>query len=314
MSDLRTSLMAETAAGIESLLDGAAVDRFRTMIAGPLAIVASGGSFTTALLWSHLHEASGHPSWAMTPYAFAERSLPPGTRVLLLSAGGQHHDVLRAAELSQRRGFATRAVTCRRESALGALVSRSDGSDALLVTPELQHSDGLIAVHGIVAFAVIAARMYAGPGPWAPCFDVEPMALASRRPAFIVAFGAGVAEPAAVDFANKCQESGVAPAWHTDVRHFSHGQWMSLRHATSDMLLVAFATQSQRPYLERFADALPESIPLRRIEVDCDGAAAALTLLAHAMRSFESFATCGPATPTIDMIPAWCRTLYELEP
>jgi hypothetical protein len=314
MSELQTAMMADTAAGIESQLDSASLERFRATLTGPLAVVASGGSFTTALLWAHLHETSGHASWAMTPYAFSERVLPRGTRVLFLSAAGQHHDVLRAAELSQRRGFETRAVTCRPASALATLVAGGNGAGAAFSTPEPRHADGLIAVHGIVTFAVIAARMYAGAGPWTPCFDVEPLPLATRRPGFIVAFGAGAAEAAAVDFANKCQESGVGPAWHTDVRHFSHGQWMSLRHAASDMLLVAFATRSQRQYLERFASALPASIPLRRIEVDSDGAAAALTLLARAMRSFEAFATCGPGTPSIDMIPAWCRTLYELEP
>ncbi len=314
MTALNTSFMRETAAGIESSLDPGRVERFRSLLDGPLAIVASGGSFTTALLWAHLHESAGSPAWAMTPHAFSQRLLPAGTRVLLLSASGHHHDIVRNAELSIERGYETRAVTCRAGSPLGERVGRAASPDAVFVVGEPRHADDVIAVQTIVAFAVLAARTYAGPGPWAPCFEGDTCGLPACVPRFVVAFGAGAAEPAAVDFANKCQEAGLAAAWQTDLRHFAHGQFMMLSSAMPDALLVAFATRSQRMYVERFAAVLPPTTPLHRIEVETEGAAAALSLIARGMRSFEQLLACGGGPPTMATLPAWGRAVYELEP
>jgi fructoselysine-6-P-deglycase FrlB-like protein len=312
MSSLNTAFMRETAEAIEPSLDSARIDRFRALLDGPLAIVASGGSFTTALIWAHLHEAAGQPAWALTPYGFSQRRLPAGTRVLLLSAGGHHHDIVGAAALSAERGYDTRTATCHAHSPLAERVAASMPDGAVLAIGDLPRADGLIAVQALVAFGVLAARTYAGPGPWAPCFDGDGIEPPARVPRFVVAFGAGAAEPAAVDFANKCQEAGLAPAWATDVRHFSHGQFMMLRSAGADILLVSFATERQRAYGERFARALPPSTALHRIEVDTEGAAAALSLLARSMRSFERLVALGGGPPTMGVLPAWGRALYEL--
>ena len=303
MTSLHTAFMRETAAGIESALDAGRVEQFRSLLDGPLAIVASGGSFTSALLWAHLHESAGSPAWAMTPYAFSQRLLPAGTRVLLLSASGHHHDIVRSAALSLERGHETRAVTCRARSPLAERLGPAMASGVVFVVNEPRYADGLIAVHALVAFAVLAARTYAGPGPWTPCFDGSGMEPPAHVPRFVVAFGAGAAEPAAVDFANKCQEAGLTPAWHTDVRHFAHGQFMMLRSSDTDPLLVAFATRSQRAYVERFAAALPTGTSLHRIEVDTEGAVAALSLLARSMRSFERLVERGGGPPTLEVLP-----------
>jgi hypothetical protein len=314
MTALKSLFMADTAAGIEASFDIGRVERFRASLSGPLAIVASGGSFTAALLWAHLHEAAGYPAWPLTPYAFAGRRLPSDTRVLLLSHGGTHHDILRTADLARERGHLTYAATCREDSPLAERVIAHAGPHTVFATSEPRHQDGLIAVHAIVAFAVLAARVYAGAGPWAPCFEGATVTMPDAQPRFVVAFGSGVAEAAAVDFANKCHETGLAPAWHTDVRHFAHGQWMSLQGSDPDMLLVAFTTRAQRAYFERFSATLPPSIQRRHITADAEGVNAGLLLLAHSIRSFDEMATRGRGAPTIDLIPGWCRALYDLEP
>jgi hypothetical protein len=250
----------------------------------------------------------------MTPYSFAQRVLPAGTRVLFLSASGSHHDIVRTALLGIERGYEVRAAVCQANSPLAEVVRSASHEDAVFVMGEPTHADDLIPVQTVVAFAVLGARTYGGHGPWAPCFDGPGADLPVRVPRFAVAFGAGAAEPAAVDFVNKCQETGLVPAWHTDVRHFAHGQFMMLRAAGDDILLIGFATRPQRDYLERFAAALPPGVRLHRVEVDSDGASAALSLLARAMRSFESIATAGGGPPTLATLPHWGRRVYELEP
>jgi fructoselysine-6-P-deglycase FrlB-like protein len=313
MASLDTAFMRGTAEAIEASLDSHRIDRFRALLDGPLAIVASGGSFTTALLWAHLHEAAGWPAWAMTPYNFSQRKLPADTRVLLLSAGGHHHDIVRAAAISAERGYETRTATCHAHSPLAERVAGSMPDGSVFAIGALPRPDGLIAVQALVAFGVLAARLYDGPGRRAELFEVDGMEPPVSRPRFVVAFGAGAAEPAAVDLANKCQEAGLAPAWATDVRHFSHGQFMMLRSAEPDTLLVSFATRGQRDYVDRFAAALPPSIPLHRIDVETEGVAAALSLLARSMRSFERLVELGGGAPTMAVLPAWGWTLYELE-
>jgi fructoselysine-6-P-deglycase FrlB-like protein len=324
MNALNTALMAETAADIDARVDPRLIERLRARIDGPLAVVASGGSFTAATLWAHLHESAGHPAWAMTPYAFRQRALAADVRVLLLSAGGHHHDILSCAAVATERGHDTRAV-CRTPSPLAELVGAAGSPDDVLGMPETLHADGMIAVHALVGLAVLAARVYGGAGlaapghaalsaaQWTTLFGDDAVSLPAPVPRFVIAFGAGAAEPAAVDFANKCQETGLAPAWQTDVRHFAHGQFMMLHGGRPDMLLLAFATGSQRAYLERFAATIAPATMLRRIEVETEGAAAALALLARGMRTFEQLAARIGGQPTIAALPTWGRALYELE-
>jgi fructoselysine-6-P-deglycase FrlB-like protein len=312
MTALGTALLAETAAEVEATVDARLIEHFRARLDGPLAVVASGGSFTAAALWAHLHESGGQPAWAMTPYAFAQRTLTAGTRVLLLSAGGHHHDIVHAATIATQRGHDTRAV-CRAPSPLADLVAAAGSRENVLVVPQTRHADGMIAVHALIALAVLAARAYAGAGPWAASLGGDGLSLPGPVPRFVVALGAGAAEPAAIDFVNKCQETGLAPAWQTDVRHFAHGQFVMLQAGHPDILMLAFATRTQRAYLERFAAAIAPATVLRRIEVDADGAPAALALLARGMRTFEQLAAQSGRLPTIAGLPAWGRALYELE-
>ena len=195
MTSLNTGVLRETAAGSSRRSVPTAVARFRSRIDGPLAIVGSGGSFTTALLWAHLHESAGHPAWALTPYAFAQRRLPAGTRVLVLSAGGDHHDAVRSAASRPRaRVPDVRRHLPRRLAARRVRRSRQRRQAPCSSSNEPVHADDLIAVQGVVAFAVVAARIYAGPGPVGAVLRRRRVSSRRRgRRSFVVAFGAGAA-------------------------------------------------------------------------------------------------------------------------
>ena len=77
--------LARAAEETESSLVGWRVERLRTALDGPLAVVAAGVPRAAALLWARLHEAWGRPAWATTPYEIAQRGLPQGARALVLS-------------------------------------------------------------------------------------------------------------------------------------------------------------------------------------------------------------------------------------
>lgn len=324
MSEGIDDLLTVTARRAEAALEPARLARFGATLDGPLAVVGSGGSLSTALLWAHLHEARrGAPAWALTPYQLVERGVPPSTRVLLLSAGGAHHDILRAARHGAARSWALRAVTCRAGSPLAEVVGAACGPDAVLALPEPLGDDGVLAIHGLAPVALLAARLHeepAGAGGWTACFaGATPLTLPAqlRRPRFVVALGAGVATAAAADFAGRSQESGLAPAWHTDPRNFAHAQFLALADGPpGEALVVSFALAHERPFLDRWLATLPPETPRLRIEPSSEGATGAragLELLLRGVRTFEALGRATGAHFDLAELPAWGRALYFLE-
>jgi fructoselysine-6-P-deglycase FrlB-like protein len=259
--------------------------------AGPLCVLGSGLSLASAELWALLHARAGHPAWALTPHAFAERAAPAGAALLLLSAGGDHPDILRAARVALASGAPVSAVVGRPGTPLGDLL----GDAALLATEPL---------------LALAARMYGGEGDWEERLRGEPAALPAGlpRPRCVVALGAGDAWPAAVEMAARVMEAGIAPAWSTDVRNFSHGQFIALAGAPEEALVVSFAAGKQRAYVERWAAALPAELRVLRVEVEDEGIGAALSLLGRGA------ATCAALHAAVGgaAVPGWGRVIYGM--
>lgn len=256
---------------------------------GPLCVVGSGLSLASAELWALLHARAGHPAWAMTPHAFVERGAPGGAAVLLLSAGGDHPDLLRAA----------RAAT-EGKAQVGAVVGKDD-------TP-LHAVRGVSTMTALIPAPALAASLYAGQGPWEERLRGEAAELPAGmvKPRCVVALGAGDASPAAVDAAARVMETGIAPAWATDARNFSHGQFIAL--VPEETLVLSFAAGRQRAYLDGWVKALPAELRVVRVEVEEEGIGAALALLGHAA------ATCAALRALVGgaAVPGWGRAVYGM--
>lgn len=300
----------EVAEEAEPALVGWRIERLRQSLSGPLAVVAAGGTRTAARLWARLHEHAGWPAWSMSPYELTQRPLPEGTRVLLLSASGRHHDLLAAARSAIARGAPTFAVTCDPRAPLCSVVREArEGNDAI-VLPATAPRVGLVSPAAVVPMLVLAAGMYGG-GPWAPCFrDAEPGPLPVGRPRRMVVLGAGLAAPAAADFANKCLESGFAFARWTDARDFAHGEFMTVDPA--DTWVTSFAIGAQRRYIGRFLAFLPHDVQVLKLETIREGAAGALRLLARGAVAFDRLAEAAGTLPTPADLPAWAKQVYKL--
>lgn len=312
---LNTDPLEETARDIEQAITKEQAAALRARLDGPLAVVAAGGSMPAAAFWAQLHERyANQPAWALPPFALVDRGVPSGARVLVLSAGGGHHDVLRAARAATGAGAVASAVVCRPSSPLSRWMTEAGGPDAVLELPKPVAADKVLAVHAMVPLLVAAARLYGGVGPWAPCFGAPAEPASPSRPRYVVSLGTGFAAPAAMDFAYKCKESGLAPAWYDDVRDFAHGPFITLDRVPEGALVVAFATGEQRAYLERYLEGFPTSARVVLVSVASSGITAGLELFARSMRTFEQFGReadvlCGP-----ERIAAWGAGIYNLEP
>ena len=291
--------LAKAADRTASSLVGWRIERLRAALDGPLAVVAAGQTHAAALLWARLHEAGGQPAWALTPYELVQRGAPPGARVLILSVSGRQHDVLAAAH-SVAGVRPAIAVTCDRSAPLTRVVrGGTDDGDAVIL-PRAP------APAAIVPMAVLAARVYAGMGSWVEAFrGARPATLHATPPRNVVCAGAGLAFPAAYDFAARCLGSGFAPARATDIRNLAHAESASFDPGR-DWLLAAAAGSEQRTYLARAIETLPEDAAAIRLESDRVDAHAALELLAQ---SIVTFAALGGAPGDR---PEWATRLSRL--
>ncbi|MFO0589690.1 MAG: hypothetical protein U0441_19280 [Polyangiaceae bacterium] len=311
---MNTGALEQTARDAEGAFSASQIDAFRRTIDGPLAVVAAGGSGPAASFWAQLHErTTGYPAWPISPFALVDRGVPRGARVVLLSAAGSNHDILQAARRAIESKWPASAVVCRVESPLGQLVKEAGGADSALEMAKPTAADQILAVHAMVPLLVAAARVYGGVGPWAGCLSGAGTVIATERPRYVVSLGTGLAGPAAADFAYKCKESGLCPAWYDDVRDFAHGPFLTIHNVPEGALLAAFSTGPQRDYMDRFVARLPDTLRVARITAEGDGIGAGLSLFASAMRTFEPLARAADVLYGPERIPAWGAAIHTLK-
>lgn len=284
-------------------LAGWRIKRMRAALDGPLAVVATGATFPVAQLWARLHEASGAPAWALTPTDCLHRQMPVDTKVLFLSASGRHHDMLYAAHRMRQ----IYAVVCDGSAPLCDIV-RSSGGDAI-VLPPAPPSPALADPRPQVPLITLAAAMYdasAGISGLACPLPELPV----RRPRHVLALGAGLAQPAAADFAARCRESGLATARVTDLRNVAHGELMAIQ--PDALWMVHFAMAADDSYVDGYCAALPPELARMTLRPLATGPAGAVALMHMSGRLATAAMARFETQPTVKDLPTWMRALYRL--
>lgn len=302
--------MADVVQRCEAQLVGWRVTRMREALAGaPLCVVAAGATHGAAQLWARLHEETGHPAWAATPYDFVARPLPARTRVLMLSTSGRHHDVLRAARHAVQRAPTVHAVVCQPGTPLADVLRDAGDQNGVLTLRAAEIGDeGLLPVHGVLPMLTLAARVRGVGGLLAPVFRAaEGAAVPLERPRDVVVLGAGLAAPAASDLAVKVRESGLCPAAAHDPRDFAHGAFMA--YLPGHTVVVALGLLGQRAYLDRYLGDLPA--PALRLQATRGGVEGALELFAQGALTLAALARAHGTWPARTDVPAWAGRLYH---
>lgn len=210
--------------------------------------VGSGGSFTTASLFCHLHEAyTGRVSRPSTPLEIiCNPTLAAASPVFLISAEGKNPDIVEA--LHRARMHSARpihVITNRGESPLGTSAKHLANINHHVF--ELSEKDGYLATNSLLLNCVLVARAYAE-------LDNDKAAIPStldllhldghsidqwltkshafvteavKRGGIIVAFSP-LLRPVAADLESKLSESALLYCQLADLRSFAHGRHLWL--------------------------------------------------------------------------------------
>ena len=272
-----------------------------------LRAVGSGGSATTCVLASILHEQeTGSVSRHVTPLELLDFPNFHGASVLLVSAGGNNRNMLVAFE----------HVNERYRQALGALCSSGDKSkldkacasqqSVHLHDADIPNRDGFLATNLLLAACVWLARAY---GPYVSSYslplDLDGLLRTSEEPAArttddLMACLRGllnkladastigvlhdvVGKAATTDLESKLVESGVRNVQPTDYRNFTHGRhnWLDRHH--SDTGAIMLTNPKCTGLVTRTFVLLSTSISVTMLHTELEGFAAMISLLVQRM-------------------------------
>ncbi len=298
----------------------------------PLVSLGSGGSLTSAILASILHQQTGYVSQFLTPlelisstYNFRDIS------VIMFTAKGNNPDIAACLRAIIRREPRQLLMLCATK---GSAVSKTARKYDLVKLCEVSCpfvGDGFLATNSLLVFAVLLVRAYKKaqdlPFSLPISFDylvrdgnnqqtfleelgknVEQLV---RRSSIVALYGKW-AKPAAYDLESKLTEAALASVQLSDYRNFAHGRHNWLAKNGSSTGVVAFVTPEDQGIADRTLDLIPKDIPVARIAAQESGPVAALNLIVKAFFVTKFFGDAKGVDPGHPRIPSFGRRIYRL--
>ena len=311
---------------------GLFVPAFQAVCSLPLLTIGSGGSFTTAHFTATQHrDMSGKLSTPFTPLeVLATKTNIRANAVFLATAGGRNPDVLgafRGVAVREPRRF---VVLCTRpRTPLARLAADFHYVDFIELDLPSQ-KDGFLATNSLLASTVIVARLYAEAMNRRSSLPVEfesLFAVSTRgdlttefekcceplwsRQTLIVLHGPQTAS-AAIDIESKFTEAALGTVQTADYRNFAHGRhhWIA-RHADQSAV-VAFVTRTDEATGAKTLALIPKSVPVLRLDIPFEGAAANLSALVNVFHLVGSAGRARGIDPGRPGVPGFGRRLYHL--
>lgn len=293
-----------------------------------LIVVASGGAKVVAEWACRLHRmALGSPAVALTPLEFVAIEAPVRATTWLLSAGGRHPDIHRAAQAAKQRG----------DDAIVGVIGQSQTPLEKWLAEELSASsitlglaagvDGFLATNSVWAMACTLVQAY---GPWlaeADGSEISTEALSevlqwARHEAVALRGNVGGSVDHVVlhdawcmlgaeDLEARLIETSLANIWISDFRNFGHGRhfWMADRKNRTQ--LIAMWTPSLDDMAEQSLALLPAELSVLRIRVPYAGAIGSLASLAWSIHAVPYWAGKLERDPGRPGVPRFGEMLYE---
>lgn len=282
----------------------------------PAIMVASGGSYSAAVLLAQLHiQRTGQIALAVTPLEFLSMDCPASAAIWLISAGGNNKDILAALDAAQ---FVPGAVICvfcgDQASQLVRRVGSVEKAETLVFSPPFG-KDGFLATNSLIAQYVISLRLFGYAVPGAASLEesgADERALLERQTLIILYDG--WLKATALDIESRFSEAALGNVQVCDYRNFAHGRhhWLAKRGVTSAVLgLVS-------PRCEALAQATFREFPLEVAthlwNFDDDGPLAALQGLLRSTRLAFTAARRIALDPGRPGVPDFGRRIYDLGP
>ena len=271
---------------VESNLVGWRMHRFRQALGGPLAIVTAGTLRPVADLWARLHERSGHPAWALSPYTYRRRCLPPNTRTLLLSRGGRHHDIIKTFRHALKLDSPVHAVVQSVDAPLISMMREYAPDNEAIVLERRLKTLSVPPICRLIPYTVLAAVVNGQSGPFAPYYSVRlPQQVEHRDYSNYVIFAAGLARPAGLDLSICISEMGLVPTRIIDPREFSHAY--ANGYKPLETCFIFCCLPSDLDYVSEYRNMLPEGTSSVVISTTRTGVPGAMSLMARSSRMIQ---------------------------
>jgi hydroxymethylpyrimidine pyrophosphatase-like HAD family hydrolase/fructoselysine-6-P-deglycase FrlB-like protein len=305
----------------------------RRAVKAPLAVVGSGGSYTSAVFASALHTLfAGRPAKTMTPLELVASPLHlADVTLLLLSGSGSNPDILACLDRVRASPPMRFGILCARRGSPLASAATCLGDESVHEHEPPSGRDGFLATNTLIATCVLLTRAYAS--AWSNANPLPPT-LAElahprvREPEFaddledrcrplwerettVVLHGYS-SQSAAVDLESKFTEAALGHLQTADYRNFAHGRhhWFARHSAASGVF--AIVAPEDRMMAERTLRLLPEDIPVVRLDLPHDGYCGALAGIAVGMHVVGLAGRARGMDPGRPTVPTFGRQLYHL--
>jgi hypothetical protein len=304
-----------------------------TLIAGPLAVVGSGGSFSGAVFGATLHELySRQMAKAVTPLQVAASPERLSAGLLCLSASGRNKDIRAAFTAAAGRETSPLAALClAMGSPLKALQSDFNYVDVIEADLDIE-PDGFLAVNSLFATCVLLTRAYrvaaglqtplpSSYGALVANTDALQSLEADRagwirdltRRTVSLLYSPPLAA-AAADLESRFVEGALGDLHSADWRNFGHGRhhWLAKRGETT--AVVAMVGAADHVLATRTLDLLPPASPRRAVCFDGPTDEQGLLGMLFALHLAELAGEAAGIDPGRPGVPEFGRKLYHLGP
>ena len=299
----------------------------------PLISTGSGGSLTSALFATLLHQQTSRMAIYSTPLELLSLgNLIPNSSILFITAGGRNYDILNSFKFAaEEEPQSLNALCATKNSVLKKLAGNYEYANVFEF--ELPcGKDGFLATNSLLSFNLILLRAYENsfgnyykipeslesfisPGLSRDTFLKE---LRSQfipllnRDTFLVLFGRW-AKPAAFDLESKFAEAALGNIQAVDYRNFAHGRhnWLAKRGDRTG--IIALVTPEDEKLADRTIDLIPKDIPVLRLSTNREpGQLAALDLIIKTMFIVDVIGESRNVDPGRPGVPDFGVEIYKL--
>lgn len=290
---------------------------------GPVFIIGTGGSLTSAEFCKRLFDQHGVAAQVITPLEFLHSRINfRGSSVFILSAGGNNKDILAAFNSAVAREAKHIINICAaRNSRLARAALSSDRAFTFDFTLP-GGRDGYLATNSLIATCLILARAFGDLKEYVADADLLltqgkdgfHQTLNDTIPEHYIVMFSGWSRPAAIDLESKLSEAGLAGSMLSDFRHFAHGRHNWLDKKSAGTAMVAFTTLPDEKLAKKTLDLLPSSTRKLSLHTSKGESSGALDLLLNTfgfVAAAGEFAGIDPGRPKV---PPYGSRIYQLGP
>lgn len=299
----------------------------------PMAMVGSGGSFSTAVFAANLHEtATGQLAHAETPLETMSKEKREAGLVCF-SANGRNQDILNAFTVAGTREMdPLSAIVLAEHTLLQKLGNKFRYSDVVCMGHQL-FKDGFLAVASLVGFSILLVRAYRSvfghsekdipesvtelirfSTSFSKVEDISAeVEYSLRGRGHVSVLYSSELAAAAIDLESRFVEAALGSLHIADLRNFGHGRHFWMAKKARETVVLAMISEGQRGLGKRTLSSLPEELSILPIHFHGSKDIQGLAGFIVGLFASEGAARLTDVDPGKPGVPQFGRRLYHLK-